>query len=63
MDKPILDFFDEESLINKESYTQNSHDFQRQELLNKYKINTALFIFVKEDISTVVDTNKLEEFY
>lgn len=63
MDKPILDFFDEESLINKESYTQNSHDFERQELLNKYKINTALFIFVKEDISTVVDTNKLEEFY
>ena len=63
MDKPILDFFEEESLINKKSYMQNSHDFERQELLDKYSINTALFIFVKEDISTVVDTSKLEEFY
>lgn len=63
MDRPILDFFDEESLINKESYTQNSKDFYRQSLLKEYNIDSALFIFVKEDVSTVLDTSKLEDFY
>ena len=63
MDKPILDFFDEEGLINKESYVKNSKDFHKQELLNKYNIDTALFVFIKDDIGALIDTSKLEDFY
>lgn len=63
MDKPILDFFDEEGLINKESYTQNSKDFHRQELITKYNITSALFVFIKDDVNAILDPNKLEDFY
>ena len=62
MNAPILDFFNEEGLINKESYIANSTDFDRMDLIRKYKIHTALFIFHR-NIEEVVDINKLEEFY
>ena len=63
MDKPILNFFDEESLINKESYTANSSGLEREQLLQKHNITTALFVFIRENIETMVDINKLEPFY
>lgn len=62
MNAPILDFFNEEGLINKESYIANSTDFDRMDLIKEYKIDTALFIFHRK-IEEVVDINKLEEFY
>ena len=62
MNAPILDFFNEEGLINKESYIANSTDFDRMDLIKEYKIDTALFIFHR-NIEEVVDINKLEEFY
>lgn len=63
MDKPILNFFDEESLINKKSYTANSSGLEREQLLQKHNITTALFVFIRENIETMVDINKLEPFY
>ncbi len=63
MDAPILDFFDEEGLINKESYIANSKDFEKMDLIKKYKIDTALFIFFKDNLEDILDVSKLEEFY
>ena len=63
MDKPILNFFDEEALINKESYTANSSGLEREQLLQKHNITTALFVFIRENIESMVDVNKLEPFY
>ena len=63
MDAPILDFFNEEGLINKNSYIANSKGFDKANLLKDYKIETALFVFYKDDISEIIDNSKLEEFY
>ncbi len=60
---PILDFFEEEGIINREFYMKNNKGFENLHLIDKYKIDTALFIFYKKDISEVVDVNKLEDFY
>jgi len=65
MDTPILDIFEEDGLINKTTYIEAmsaKNDFENLQLLEKYKIYTALFIF-ENDISKVVDTSHLEEFY
>ncbi len=60
---PILDFFEEEGLINKESYMKNSKDFDKVERLLHLKIDSALFIFYKEDITEFLPKEKLEEVY
>lgn len=65
MDYPILDhLYDDESLISKESYMEQSAcHFDKIHLLKEYKIDTALFIFYKEELENVIDVSKLEEFY
>lgn len=64
MDSPILDFFYDKGLINKNSFVKNNQElFVKVSLLKKYKINTALFIFFKKSLSEIVDANKLEEVY
>ena len=64
MNTPILDFFNEEGLINKESYTQaNSKDFDKKNLIKQYNIDTALFIFYKTNIAEIISPDKLEEVY
>ena len=61
---PITDFFNEEGLINKETYLKgNEAAFARANKIKEYCIDTALFIFHKEDIAGTLDTSKLEEFY
>ena len=62
MNAPILDFFNEEGLINRDSYIANSKDFEKMNLIKEYKIETALFVFHK-NIEEVVDNSKLEDFY
>lgn len=62
--KPISDFFNEEGLINKDSYfAGNESAFARANKLKEYNIDTALFIFHKDEISLVLDESKLEEIY
>ena len=63
MEAPILDFFEEEGIINKKLYIKNSKVFDRMQKLQANNINTALLIFNKTDISDVVDTSKLQDFY
>lgn len=62
MDTPILEFFNEEGLINKDSYLANSPDFKKMNLIKEYHIDTALFVF-HQNIEEVVALDKLEEFY
>ena len=62
MDAPILDFFNEEGLINKNSYIANSKGFDKANLLKDYKIETALFVFYKNDISEIIDNFGIESF-
>ena len=38
MNAPILDFFNEEGLINRDSYIANSKDFEKMDLIKEYKI-------------------------
>ena len=48
MELAILQHFDDEGIINKEVYiSQHKDDFENLEKLEKYKIDTALFIFDK----------------
>ena len=48
MKLPILEFYNEEGVINKESYINNAQeDFKNIELINKYNIDTALMFFLK----------------
>lgn len=64
MEAPILDFFQDEGLINKKSFIKNNQElFEKVSLIKKYNINTALLIFFRGNISEIVDSNKLEEVY
>lgn len=49
MKAPILEIFDDEGLINKESYTKARQDsILNLDKIKKYKIDTCLFIFIKD---------------
>ncbi len=61
--KPILDFYKEEGIINKETYLKGSKEFDDISMIKKYKINTALFIFYRENLDLILDLNKMEELY
>ncbi len=51
-------------MINKKSFcSENKDKFDRAVLLEKYKIDTALFIFCHQNLEEIIDINKLEEFY
>lgn len=64
MDAPILDFFNENGIIDKEIYIQNQgDDFKNIDLLKKYRINTALFLFTHNIYQEVSDKSLLEEVY
>lgn len=64
MKAPILDLSNQEGLINKTSYlAANATDFANLSLIQKYQIDTALFIFYNGDLAQIVDVNKLTEFY
>lgn len=50
MDLPILEFYDEEGVINKETYISHEKEaFANMHLIQKYNIDTALMFFIKDD--------------
>lgn len=62
MEAPILDLFDDEGLINKESYINQSKEAEgRVEILKEKNIDTCLFIFSREPLDFL--ENDTEEFY
>lgn len=64
MDAPILDFFNEKGIIEKEVYIKNQgEDFKNIDLIKKYKIDTALFLFTHDINEEYLDSNLLEEVY
>lgn len=64
MEAPIIDFFNENGLINQENYLAgNASAFVRVNKLKELGIDTALFIFCKDEIGLVLDESKLEEIY
>lgn len=63
MDAPILDFFDEEGVINKETYMATGKGFEKMHLIEEYKISSALFIFYKNEMDLICDPALLEDFY
>ncbi len=49
MKAPITEFFNDEGLINKDSYRKMvAKDFIYQDLIKKYNIDTCLMIFIKD---------------
>jgi len=64
MKLPILEFYNEEGVINKESYRNNAkEDFKNIELINKYNIDTALMFFINENKIPEDVKKDLTQFY
>ena len=64
MQLPILEFYNEEGVINKESYMKSSKDaFRNMQLIQDYNIDTALMFFIKDDMIPEEIRQDLEEFY
>jgi len=62
MEIPILDYFDDEGIINKDTYLkQQKDDFFKLSKLKELNIDTALFIFSKTEIAEF--ESKVELFY
>ena len=64
MDLPILEFYDEEGVINKESYMKSDKEaFVNMGLLKEYNIDTALMFFISDDKIPEEIRKDLIEFY
>ena len=64
MEAPILDFFNEKGVIEKDVYINiQGEDFKQRELIKELKIDTALFLFSHDIMEEMLDTNLLEEIY
>lgn len=59
MKGPILDFFDEKGVIDENKYIL--HD--KVEILQKYKIDTALFVFTRDLLEEIDNKELLEHFF
>lgn len=47
---PILEFYKDEGVINKDTYIESAkEDFMKIDLLKKFKIDTALMFFIREE--------------
>ena len=64
MKAPILNFFDDNEIIDKDSYIeQNKDHFENMDLVQKYNIDTCLFIFVKDRVLPTDILDKCKKFY
>ena len=64
MKLPILEFYNEEGVINKESYMKSSKDaFNNINLIQEYNINTALMFFIIDNRIPESVRKDLEVFY
>lgn len=64
MDLPILEFYNEEGVINKETYVKNDKEaFANVHLIQEYNIDTALMFFIKDDLIPEEIKKDLQVFY
>ena len=64
MKLPILEFYNEEGVINKETYIANEKDaFENMHFIQDYNIDTALMFFIKDNKIPDDIRKDLQDFY